>query len=179
MATLNERGAGRSLSSAGARCGVHTDVAAVEICKRCGRFLCGDCVSPVGEDAYCADCRVRLPGAPSRLATAAVVVALSAAALLAVILVLVTLNFGVGGLELEAHVDLIGPCLLASLAVFGGGALATLLGFIELVLRIWPRTLPAAAGRWRSIVALVLGAPVSAGALALLFFLADQPPSFR
>ena len=45
---------------AGARCGLHGDVAAVDLCKRCGRFLCGDCVQLVGEDAYCADCLGKL-----------------------------------------------------------------------------------------------------------------------
>src|SRR6185295_2040015 len=182
MATVNKHSAGDSggLQSpipAEACCGVHPEVAAVELCKRCGRFLCRDCVSLVGEDAYCADCRVQHPGAPSRLATAALAVASGATALLAVILIFVALNFGVGGPELEAHVDLVGNCTLASLAVVAGGALATLLAFIELVLRTGHLGLPGSGGLWRSIVALVLGVPVTVGAVVLLFFLADQPPS--
>jgi hypothetical protein len=53
---------------AGARCGVHADVAAVDVCKRCGRFLCGECVQLVEEDAYCADCEKRIDKSPSRMA---------------------------------------------------------------------------------------------------------------
>ena len=29
---------------AGARCATHSDVAAVDVCRRCGKFLCGECV---------------------------------------------------------------------------------------------------------------------------------------
>jgi hypothetical protein len=95
--------------------------------------------------------------------------ALSATALFPVILVIVALNFDVGGLELEAHVELVGNCVLLSLAVLAGGALAILLGFIELMLRTGQLGTPRRS-LWRSIVALVLGVSVSAGALALLFF---------
>jgi hypothetical protein len=50
---------------AGARCGLHADVAAVDVCKRCGRFLCGECVQLSGEDAYCAECAARLKAGPA------------------------------------------------------------------------------------------------------------------
>ena len=39
-----------------ARCGNHPSVAAVEICKRCGTFLCGDCLDYAGDDPYCSKC---------------------------------------------------------------------------------------------------------------------------
>lgn len=53
---------------AGARCGVHVEVPAVDLCKRCGRFLCGECVELAGEYAFCADCAKRRDGPPSILA---------------------------------------------------------------------------------------------------------------
>ncbi len=39
---------------------MHADVAAVDVCKRCGRFLCGECLELRGEDPYCDDCVKRL-----------------------------------------------------------------------------------------------------------------------
>jgi hypothetical protein len=50
---------------AGARCGLHVEVAAVDLCKRCGRFLCGECVQLLGEDAYCPECAERLKAGPA------------------------------------------------------------------------------------------------------------------
>lgn len=47
----------------GAHCGKHPAVAAVEICTRCGTFLCGDCVEYVrDETAACSDCAPLLRG---------------------------------------------------------------------------------------------------------------------
>jgi hypothetical protein len=59
----------------GARCAAHASVAAVDVCKRCGRFLCGDCVELVGEDAYCAECRGRLEAPASWVGVAALTTA--------------------------------------------------------------------------------------------------------
>lgn len=39
-----------------ARCGSHPEVAAVQICQRCGRFLCEECLELKGDDAFCAQC---------------------------------------------------------------------------------------------------------------------------
>ncbi|MGV3622951.1 MAG: hypothetical protein ACO1OB_19180 [Archangium sp.] len=47
----------------GAHCGKHPAVAAVEICTRCGTFLCGDCVEYVrDEKPACSDCAPLLRG---------------------------------------------------------------------------------------------------------------------
>ena len=55
----------------GARCGAHAEVAAVDVCQRCGRFLCGDCVELLDEEVYCAECAARVNLPPSLLAKAA------------------------------------------------------------------------------------------------------------
>jgi hypothetical protein len=47
---------------------VHAEFAAVDVCKRCGRFLCGECLELVGEDPYCGDCVKRLGAPVSKLA---------------------------------------------------------------------------------------------------------------
>lgn len=47
----------------GAHCGKHPAVAAVELCARCGTFLCGDCVEYVRDEiAACSDCAPLLRG---------------------------------------------------------------------------------------------------------------------
>jgi hypothetical protein len=44
----------------GAACAAHAGVAAVEVCTRCGAFLCGDCVEYVMEERpFCAPCAQR------------------------------------------------------------------------------------------------------------------------
>lgn len=53
---------------AGAHCGAHPAVAAVEICSRCGTFLCGECVEYFQDTTpCCAAClpSVKLAGASS------------------------------------------------------------------------------------------------------------------
>lgn len=43
--------------TAGALCGKHPQVTAVEVCTRCGSFLCGECVDYLDDTtAYCAPC---------------------------------------------------------------------------------------------------------------------------
>ena len=56
-------------SVVGALCANHPGTGAVEICSRCGAFLCGECVLYVGEVVpVCATCRpfVENDGPPSR-----------------------------------------------------------------------------------------------------------------
>ncbi len=51
---------------AGASCGKHPGVAAVEICSRCGTFLCGECVEYFNEvTPACASCLPLLKGSPA------------------------------------------------------------------------------------------------------------------
>ena len=51
----------------GARCAKHPDVAAVDVCQRCGVFVCGECVFIRTEDVFCADCaRILDRPAPAR-----------------------------------------------------------------------------------------------------------------
>lgn len=53
-------------SLAGAHCGKHPAVAAVEICTRCGTFLCGECVEYFNEvTPACAACLPLLKGSPA------------------------------------------------------------------------------------------------------------------
>jgi hypothetical protein len=53
-------------SLAGAHCGNHPAIAAVEICARCGTFLCGECVEYFREvTPACASCMPLLIGGPA------------------------------------------------------------------------------------------------------------------
>ncbi len=53
-------------SLAGAHCGTHAAVPAVEICSRCGTFLCGECVEYFREvTPACANCLPVLRGSPA------------------------------------------------------------------------------------------------------------------
>jgi hypothetical protein len=40
------------------RCGLHPDQLAVEVCARCGAFLCGGCLV-LADEASCAPCALR------------------------------------------------------------------------------------------------------------------------
>lgn len=52
-------------SVSGAHCGAHPAVAAVEICSRCGTFLCGECVEYFKDiTPCCAACLPLLKGPP-------------------------------------------------------------------------------------------------------------------
>ncbi|MFT3706271.1 MAG: hypothetical protein QM817_01265 [Archangium sp.] len=52
----------------GAFCGNHPTMAAVEICTRCGKFVCGDCVEYFREETpACANCIPHLMGTPASL----------------------------------------------------------------------------------------------------------------
>jgi hypothetical protein len=55
-----------SALGSGATCGAHAGVVAVDLCPRCGRFLCGECVELVGEQAFCAPCASVVTAQPSR-----------------------------------------------------------------------------------------------------------------
>jgi hypothetical protein len=57
----------------GARCATHPEVAAVEICQRCGAFVCGSCLELKGTEVLCTTCFARQAGKPSRRAVAALV----------------------------------------------------------------------------------------------------------
>ena len=49
-----------------ARCARHAEVPAVDVCQRCGSFVCGECVNIRKEDVYCAACAVILERPGSR-----------------------------------------------------------------------------------------------------------------
>lgn len=58
----------RTISLSGASCGNHPTVPAVEICTRCGTFLCGDCVEYFREETpACANCMPVLLGSPASM----------------------------------------------------------------------------------------------------------------
>lgn len=55
-------------SVAGAHCGNHPANPAVEICTRCGTFLCGDCVEYFHETTpSCANCLPLMAGGPASM----------------------------------------------------------------------------------------------------------------
>jgi hypothetical protein len=54
-----------------ASCGTHADKPAVATCRRCGLFLCDNCVVLIREDSFCVACAARKdlpPSARSKLA---------------------------------------------------------------------------------------------------------------
>jgi hypothetical protein len=61
----------------GATCGTHAGTMAVDVCTRCGRFLCGECVELVAEQPYCASCVTVLTQVASRPARWSVGVSLA------------------------------------------------------------------------------------------------------
>jgi len=61
---------------AGARCSTHPTVAAVDVCQRCGRFVCGDCANVRNEDLYCSECTPRVDAKPPSTARWALAFAL-------------------------------------------------------------------------------------------------------
>src|SRR5205814_107952 len=102
----------RGVIASGARCAVHPESGAVDVCKRCGKFLCGECVELVGEDAYCAECARPLKVRASRLARTALGTQLAAWGLL--LLSCLAIGF-VRGLVGFAIMLAVGPVSFASL----------------------------------------------------------------
>jgi hypothetical protein len=140
---------------AGARCATHASVAAVDLCQRCGRFLCGECVELVGEDAYCADCAARVNVPASKLARAGLIVTGVS-----------WLAFGGFAFGYRAPLFLIGLVLVP-----GPGALAALtLAALE-----WRRMkagLSAAHGRRWVVATFVFATPLLLLSLAMIAFAA-------
>ena len=138
---------------AGARCATHAEVAAVDVCQRCGKFLCGDCIELVSDDSFCADCAARVTVGASRLAKAGLITAGVS-----------WLCFGAFALGVRSP-----PFTLLLVAVPGPGALAALvIALIE-----WRRMkagLAPAKGRPWVIATTAVAAPLFLLALALLAF---------
>ena len=57
---------------AGATCPLHPGVLAVDVCERCGRFVCGDCTVLRDERTLCTECAA-VATSPSARATLALV----------------------------------------------------------------------------------------------------------
>ena len=51
---------------AGARCAKHAEAAAVDLCQRCGSFVCSDCIEIRKEEVYCQSCAAILDRPPSK-----------------------------------------------------------------------------------------------------------------
>ncbi len=51
---------------AGARCAQHPEQAAVDVCQRCGAFVCADCTEIRREDVYCSRCAPLMDRPPSK-----------------------------------------------------------------------------------------------------------------
>lgn len=60
---------------AGATCPLHSSALAVDVCERCGRFVCGDCVVLRDERTLCTECAAA-PASASPRATLALVLGL-------------------------------------------------------------------------------------------------------
>jgi hypothetical protein len=45
--------------ASGARCPTHPDAAAVEVCQRCGAFVCAQCLELKGAQVFCPACAAR------------------------------------------------------------------------------------------------------------------------
>jgi hypothetical protein len=58
----------------GALCAAHPELTAVDLCARCGSFLCGECVDFADEQTYCAACLALVTDRASRPARLSVVV---------------------------------------------------------------------------------------------------------
>lgn len=128
---------------AGARCATHATVAAVDVCQRCGRFLCGECVQIVDDDSYCADCAPRVNVPASKLAKAGLIVTGCA-----------WLLFGLFALRLRAPI-----IVLLMVGLPGPGALAAMV----LAMMEWRRIkagLTSARGKRWVIATFVLATPL-------------------
>jgi hypothetical protein len=138
-------------------CAHHPQVGAVDICSRCGAFLCGECALYVREVVpACAACKplLELEGPASRLAWLSP--PLSAAGL-----ALLLAGLFVDGLD--------GLCLWAAAHVPGAGGLAL---SVRELLRINRKRAPR-RGRWLARLGLGLGVVFAllAAALAVAFAL--------
>lgn len=61
---------------AGATCPLHVGVLAVDLCDRCGRFVCGDCAVLKGEKTWCPECAA-VPHTASSRSTLALVLGIA------------------------------------------------------------------------------------------------------
>lgn len=136
---------------AGARCATHVEVAAVDVCQRCGRFLCGECIDIVGDDPYCAECAPRMNVPASKLAKAALIVT-----------GLAWLSFGLPSFALRVRLF-----VLVLVLVPGPAALAAMVMGIMEWRRIKAGLSPARGKRW-VIATFVFATPLFL-LMALLF----------
>lgn len=70
-----------------ARCAKHVDAAAVDVCQRCGSFVCGACSNVRREDVYCPSCTTLLDRPASSLPQVAFSIAISAVPALSLTLI--------------------------------------------------------------------------------------------
>ncbi len=94
----------------GARCAKHP-VAAVDVCQRCGAFVCGECVNIRAEDVFCGDC-ARLLDRP-RSARAKVALGLAAAP----VPLTAVMSFAFGGIGTGIGLGLLIPLSAAAVAL--------------------------------------------------------------
>lgn len=82
------------------RCGVHPETPAVDVCTRCGTFVCFTCVDGLAGNVYCAPCVRKLTAPPPReRAPARTYVALGLAVVGFVLVPLAVVAIGMGLLE--------------------------------------------------------------------------------
>lgn len=130
---------------AGARCAKHTDAPAVDVCQRCGSFVCSGCIEIRNEDVYCADCAKVLDQPPSKLSR--VLVGLSGAWLLALLSMLGVVAFSRGLI----------PPIVIGFALIGTAPLAALMVALWVVERqAQKRETPSRGGQRRLKLAAVL-----------------------
>ena len=95
-----------------ARCAKHVEAAAIDVCQRCGSFVCGECSNIRDEDVYCGDCALLLDRRPSGRPLAAFVLASAGAPGL---LLTSILPFGFGPIVGVLVFLMVGPGIALSL----------------------------------------------------------------
>lgn len=96
---------------AGARCARHASTAAVDLCQRCGTFVCGECVHIRSEDVYCVDCAAILDRPAPKRPRVAFALAFAPAPLA------LALTFVAGGIGTLIGVGLLLPLTVSALAL--------------------------------------------------------------
>ena len=100
-----------------AHCAAHPGVIAVDTCQRCGRFVCGECVTLERDESYCPDCAPKAKRRTKVVVVAALVAAVVSIPSLPLAVTLVITN-GAG------HPELVEPLLLLfGFAPFAAGSL--------------------------------------------------------
>jgi hypothetical protein len=149
-------------STGGALCGKHPQVSAVEVCTRCGSFLCGECVDYLNETAaYCEPCLTLVTAKTSTRAKVSLALA-----------VLGVLGMVAGWVLIGARHHLGHALGRAGLGVWAGAMPAGLLGLATSLRELRAITSGAATSASRPVAALARTVGVLHAALVLALLVA-------